>query len=703
MDNQALIRLQHVNVSEEENIDILLTAVNDIQNTNEANFKHIKDKKWYKRLWGMITFSKDNEKVMAKNITSLAKMQDIVIKAILMASKDSKEIAEYLAGHTEQLMNMAKTQVKLCQAVAKMAYGYELRPDLRTMNEAHQYVIVSAVRKFVNAACQGDIDAMAKTYLGHLQSCCVGELNFGDSDFDNKKIDHLNENGHKLLAIILCEMSELIIDSEEKTAAFEEIIAYVGVSPIRLKAIAEKAKNDIRLLGKEFIASYYAGIDLDEELFAIDYYEMEFDENDPADDPNSEPKDTMELVDNTKRQYSQLKGIVGKYFPYVSGDTFGKETTDKINAFTDKNILLVDKDSVIAYVDETVFGSGTDGLLLTTHALYYKVLFQDIVKVPYVDIEYSRCKLQYDKKGKAKALDIVQKTGNVLSMDMVGVDNDKMLAMLVDISKLSLNEYAPTDSPISIKDMDYSVKLSYIKLIVNFLTSSKLSYAELMRFACDLELGEDELLEVAKYTVDSNESDLDLLLQINEHVPYASLKSLRYALIIEMFRQLQFIKHTSDILALEYEHICKIAKSYNFSDEDVARLKTVAQTEYKILTGEIKSDTELKNVQNALGRIALSSGVSVTTVVASNFWLLNAGWLRFIPGIGQILGILLIGKFIMDVFHEKKAFNEQRKKMIEKELESYRSARDRISVLFPDLVEEIKYLKKHIAWLRTMK
>lgn len=617
-----------------------------------------------------------------------------------VAAEVFKKVAGEVGGLGNQIAENAKKQHQINDALIRFAkkvdYGF-FAHALDKMSIEDKTLVISAING-IKKSCDAPSDDALTYYMQLFAVLGVDPL----MNFYPDKLSNLTGEDAELTLFLLVEYKAFFTDQSAIQKA-EDFAAHINISLKKhrdLAAIVQAAVDEVGINGilskYEFQAQKQKIKEIEKEIKEKECENDDLRKRIEKDGPNSEPQNTIDLVDNTKMQYSELRRIVGKYFPYVSGAIFSKDTPKKINTFIDKHALLIDKDSMIAFIDTSIFENGTIGLLLTTHAIYYKESFKDIVKVPYAVIDYSKCKLQYDKKGKAKAIDIVQKTGNVLSVDIIGVNSDTMLAMIVDISKLSLNEYAPRDSPMSIQEMDYSVKLSYIKFLVNFLTSSKLSCAELMRFACDLSLAEYELLEVAKYIVDPTESDLELLGQINEYVPYASLKSLRYSLIIEMFRQIQFINHTSAIAALEYESVCKIAKIYNFSDDDIARLKTVAQTEYKILMGEIKSDKELKTVQSALESIALSSGISVTTVVTSSFWLLNAGWLRFIPGIGEILGVIFIGNFIVEAFNAKKTFTKQRDKMITKEKESYKLAIEQLSHLFPGMLSEISLLKKNM-------
>ena len=486
-------------------------------------------------------------------------------------------------------------------------------------------------------------------------------------------------------------------DSPQKDAAFDEIKVYVAISPRDLNDINDRIKQTIKLLGAEFIASHYVDLVMEKDMFLLEPGGIEFDEVDNGDDINLPP-------DDTEKQFPKLRETVLKYVPAISTDKNYESKAKSISAFIDKNSLNVTKETVIALIDTSFFGKGSVGLLITTHAMYYAAYWgsrEKIAKIVYSDIAYEKCKLEYDKKGKPISLSIaIKNDDSIIVKDYV--NHDALLDMIIDIGKLS--EFAPTDSPQPIAEMNYSVKLPFVKYLVNFLFHSKQTYIEAVRFACDIEFTDEQLAELKQYITGPKESDDSILLQINNNAPHGSHKSLKYALITEMYRQLCFTKGNFDENALEYEFISKTAKLYGFSSEDIRNLKILAQAEYKIITGEIKSVKEFSAVQKALTGLSFAGGVPLITIIGSSFlFMKKTFWLFFIPGIGQIIGIAVLG-LVMALGFIKKNKNDadlskKRKEMIDNEIESYESAIKRLSRLFSDMADKIKLLRKHLLRL----
>jgi len=270
MSDRAVIRLNRVNISDQSDIDILIQAANEVYSANEADFHHMKNKKWYKRFWEIITFSRDNQKVMARHVASLAKTQDIVKTAILMVSKESREIAE-------QLRVVAELQPQLEKAINRIIYKHEPRPDIRNMSEQHQFVIFSTLFKFVNMSYpDGDVPSLVHEYLLGLRGCCESSL-YPQVDFDCGKIEQLDFDGHKLLAITMCEIA-VLMDNAQREVAFNEIREYVNISPHSFKDIKQNVEKTSTIMGKESISNYYTDLTASDDISLIDADGIEFEE-----------------------------------------------------------------------------------------------------------------------------------------------------------------------------------------------------------------------------------------------------------------------------------------------------------------------------------------------------------------------------------------------------------------------------------------
>jgi len=694
MNSNAKIRLESVNLSGQQEIDTLLEAARDLQNANEANFEQIKNKTWYKRLWQMVTFSKDNQKIMAKNIDSLAGLQDIVFKLLLMSSEDSVAIYDYVMKNSEQLHLIAKKHKDM---YAKLIFRYDSRPDIRNMKKEHQDIIINAIFKLVNiSSADKEVDNMVQEYLNNLHNCCHATINPRIREFEYDEINNLHIEGHKLLAYILNEVMALSDDNSEKLSAISEVKQHLAISDKNLEIIENRIKDIVKLQGKRFIVLRYAEIKIDDDFFIIgeniifESDEQKFLDKEIINITSNNETNIKFLPDNTKEQYSEVREIIEKHLPAVYSAwerEQHKKQAKKIKSFIEENKLPLEIDTVI---DTTIGGSAKKGLLFTTHAIYYKPGGkEEIIKIKYSSIKYDRNKVIHNENQKPIAISIVCDEDNKIIgiSDYSDINMSAFGAMLHDLSKLT--EYAPTDSPMSIIDMDYSVKLPYLKLLIYFMTEHGHSCAELYRFAWNLGFTDEQITELKQYKSNNAEDIITLLSQINERVPYGSNKSLRCALIQDLFGQLPFITKSTDLTIPENEFIKNIANLYGFNnDEQLAGLKDAGQMKYNVLNGRIKSQKDVKKYLAALGTLTTSDSISLYTIYGSTTLITaitakTGIVLSWIPVIGWILGPVVYTALAGKILYDKKKENAEFKKIvieaIDMEIKNYKEAINKIS------------------------
>jgi len=410
--------------------------------------------------------------------------------------------------------------------------------------------------------------------------------------------------------------------------------------------------------------------------------------------------------DDTAAQFPKLRETVLTHVPKISTDKNYTSQEKYLLSFINKYVPKLTKETAIAFVDTSLIpavSNGSVGLLFTTHALYYVAFWdsaQKPAKIPYSDIAYNTCKLNFDGSGKAISLEIATKDGTSFTIKDY-LNHDALLDLFIEINKLQ--GHAPTDSHIPLSEMDYSVKLPYVKYLVNFLAHANKPTIEAMRFACDIGFTNEQLFALKDYTANPNESDMSLLAKIDTAAPYASRKSLRYAMVTDMYNQLYLSKGSFEISALEYEFLSSTAAKYGFNKEENANLQVVAQAKYKIITGKLKYAKELKTLEKALTMLALLGGVPIATIIGSSLIFWKTWWLFLIPGVGTILGAAtfsgtlasaIIGKFKADA-----KLAEQRQEMILNEKQSYILTIDRLSKIFSDMDDEIEILNKNYSML----
>ena len=148
MENYELLLTQQAEDNIQDSLDTLLTAARDIASASENDFERIKSKKWYKRLWELVTFNNDNQMIQARGVGNLAKLNEITMKAIILISKQSQDIATNVAESLKELSALREDvddlydqQNKLIETVLKIKRGFEPEERFDELSENQRNII----------------------------------------------------------------------------------------------------------------------------------------------------------------------------------------------------------------------------------------------------------------------------------------------------------------------------------------------------------------------------------------------------------------------------------------------------------------------------------------------------------------------------------------------------------------------------------
>lgn len=257
--------LLELNTNGEEDIQFLIESAAEISSATEADFESMKSKAWYKRFWNMITFSKDNEKNLAKGTKSLAKLQEITIQVMLKLSNENVQFAEAVRNNTNLLDKLANSEIRLTKGVKELLadmqqrkYGNYERLDIRVLSKENRFIIISVLRKFISS-CIGDSVAgkFCKEYLSYLRSYSNLEAVYME-DFDYDRIQLLSQKEQELLFIMLCEAKALLVADEKYSQEKYEIIKeYISISGVTASKIKINVEETVKLEGCDSISRFY--------------------------------------------------------------------------------------------------------------------------------------------------------------------------------------------------------------------------------------------------------------------------------------------------------------------------------------------------------------------------------------------------------------------------------------------------------------
>ena len=293
-----------------DTINTLMEAAQEIANSSEKDFEQMKSKKWYKRLWEVITFSKNNQKTTARGVSNLAKLTEIIMKAIVLLANHSEETAklvsealndiENLEGRLEELSLNFK---KLALEVKKLKYNYKKSLTLDNLKAEERDIVGSIFAKYTRLCFANGItpnDASRNLYAFAMEGDIVEE------DIDvSTHLDKLNPDVQKLLYRLNQSYYYLITGEFDDSDYFDDF----SVSVKDIKLIRRHIEETVIFSGTENYAktlvpddALYDLIDNDGLVFEEENKETSAetaDEYEDDDDDNTTSDDEPEL-DNSK-------------------------------------------------------------------------------------------------------------------------------------------------------------------------------------------------------------------------------------------------------------------------------------------------------------------------------------------------------------------------------------------------------------------
>lgn len=627
--------------------DVILEALNDVLTASEADFQGLKEKTWYKRLWGMVTFSKDNEKRLASGVANLAKLQDIVIKLVMQLSRDDKQIAQAVLDNQVQINELAGSVLQNAQEQQAVNQRLKLleqptyqRLEFLSLLPEHQYIIVSALRKLlVNTGG----NEHTQKYMQHIhEHSCLRDL--GGREYEYRNIDGLAPAEQALLYHMVRELL-VLQDLDDVDNAAQEILRHIAISPNKQEIVNREVDDTRAIEGMGFLTKPL----MEYEPLCIETDGLEFiqmDEAEWVEESDDEEfyqvdKDESDKIDESLDcPYQDCRKIIAQSILEVFPKEGARQKKQSKNRemFRAKFMPTVISKTMVYFAQ----GSKTK-CAFTTSGIY---LMESSEKEPhylaYREVDFDKTAFLYgETNGKIEKVLVHTKEGVPYTISDSGIDLEKFVELLRDITDV---DTAETDKAIPIAEMPPSVKAAYGFVLLTFCKMCRLEPVDALRRMQDATVTDELFQQMRAYSeceeVWSTEVDLDT---IRNEAPYPSEESVSYSLIADIVSMIQFSTQVCrELTVVQREQIKIISRYYGVEDDLLEKVISNAQIPYRILKKDI-SEKEVKEIVQGLLTVAVGAGLPIITLAGANFLFWNTFWFWFIPGVGTILSAAALG------------------------------------------------------------
>lgn len=605
-----------------EAIQFLIEAVDEISNASEKNFNELKNTKWYSRLWKMVTFSKDHEKMLAQGVSSLAKLQEIVVKALLLLSQQSEKSAEIISEHADSISrlsqnvaSLAKIQNAFYDEIYRLKNGIKKTIELGDITGDKKQVFFFAFSTVANAL--NNDSSLCQSFYKNVYN----GLNCSPQDYQDtinvESIETLNNKEALLLYQVIMEYVYLATDNFE---CISGIMDYLPVSDKNKAAIRSLISDLVKRGGKEILIGAHDSTDYS----FVEAYDIEWAVSATEETQKQWPfKENAQKIEeeNCSSQtsvspISTISALICNNFYEI----FSRENTKdkkgsnskRRDAFLAKYELPVEKKTIIAYAEGFI---GSAKFLFTTNALYYYGgPFNNLEKIKYMDIDAPKC--IYEMKGGSEAtaaqIHIARKSNaEPIIVSQVDITNIKGLLQL--LCQLAALDFEIPDTAQSLEECSEEIKFSHSTLILLFSYANELSIIEALRIASDLFGEPDQFQTFLRYNLTrlhSQKNDFSQMLEqeIKKYLsllPYPSEERLEIQTFHNAIRLLQYSTgKCREFTLAQLQALEKLAEALGIEQKNFEREIEIAQISYRI----IQNDATHRDYQK-LSKLAKNSTI----------------------------------------------------------------------------------------------
>jgi len=316
----------------------------------------------------------------------------------------------------------------------------------------------------------------------------------------------------------------------------------------------------------------------------------------------------------------------------------------------------VSYESILTLYDDTLFGSASDGFLLTgekvLHSKYGIFLYSDIKSVEYIE------NIITDNKGKEKKEEwiiIKTKDGKArnLTDNLKKIDKKKFAEFLNKIIT-EFEEYKEENQLKEIADMQNDLKIAYLKIIINmtFIDDGEIDakeLAELFLLMTRLELDKDSRFEIRKYITEISQDNIEQVEKLVDIIKENSEDSHRKPLMISLVKDLiNTYFSTKNTMDRNFKFLDDNKELFRVSDEEIDLAYDTVENDYKLLKEDLDDDAIKRNAKELASKAA-AAGVPLAAVYISGSVVgmsaagITSGLAALGMGMGMTGGLAVVG------------------------------------------------------------
>ena len=329
----------------------------------------------------------------------------------------------------------------------------------------------------------------------------------------------------------------------------------------------------------------------------------------------------------------------------ISPNIPDKKLNNAVESFDYKGSVA----NVIALYDNTVFGSGKDGVLFTGEQLIYRAMFSDPVPVPFASmtaVEYKELMTGRNKDKPDPYVLITRSDGPPLEIKPLMDCNYRKLAEVLQKAISDFDEFKEEKQILPIEDMPPELKTAYIKVIINMAFDNDgviddKELAEILLLMTRIDMDPPSRMALRAYMASDGAltPTSDLINVIDEHIPEGQAKSVHISLVKDLINT-YFSTANEDIT--QFTFLNKHRSLFRVSEDEIDLAVDAIRCDRQFLKEDIPDDQVIATLK-ALSAKAAAVGTPLAAVYLSGsvIGLSAAGMTSGLAtlGMGGVLGM----------------------------------------------------------------
>lgn len=279
--------------------------------------------------------------------------------------------------------------------------------------------------------------------------------------------------------------------------------------------------------------------------------------------------------------------------------------------------------NVVALLDNTLLGSGKDGILFTGEQLIYRASFSDPVSVPYASIasaEYVETVIGSKSDKIEVSLLVHRNEGSSLPITGLLNCNYRKLAETLQACVQEFSEYKEERQLVSIDELSEALKVAYVQAVINMAYDNDdmiddKEFAEILQLMTRLDLSPETRFTLRAY-MGSSDAQIPLetlLAQIDNQSPAGQIKALHISLVKDLIN-LFYSTGGRDIGAFAF--LQKNRGLLIVSDEEIELAVLAIKNDHDMLRDDM-TDDQIASALKLLSAKAAAVGTPLAAVYLS--------------------------------------------------------------------------------------